>query len=41
MDVQMYMDWCKGGSTILDEAWGVVDENGASGVSENKVSVLA
>ena len=39
MDVQMYMDWRKGGSTILDEAWGVVDENGASGVLKSKVSV--
>jgi len=28
----------RGGSTILDEAWGVVDENGTPGVLESKVS---
>ena len=35
------MDSHKGGSTILDEAWGVVDENEASGVLESKVLVPA
>ena len=28
----------RGGSTILDEAWGVADENGTPGVLESKVS---
>jgi len=41
MDLQMHMDSRKGGSTILDEAWGVVDDNEASGVLESKVSVSA
>ena len=35
------MDWHRGGSRISDEAWGAVDENGASGVLESKVSVPA
>jgi hypothetical protein len=30
MDIQKHMDWHKGGSTILDEAWGVVDKNKVS-----------
>ena len=33
------MDWCRGKSIISYETWGALDENGASGVSENKVSV--
>ena len=32
---------CRGESTISDEAWGAVDENGASSVPESKVSVPA
>jgi hypothetical protein len=35
------MDWHKGGSTISDKAWEAVNENGASGVLESKVSVPA
>jgi len=35
----MHMDWRRGGSTISDEVWRAVDENGASGVPESKVSV--
>ena len=34
------MNWCRGGSTISDEAWRVVDENGASGVPDSKMSIL-
>jgi hypothetical protein len=41
MALQIHMDSHKGGSTILDEAWGVVDENEASGVLESKVLVPA
>jgi hypothetical protein len=37
----MRVDWRRGESTISEEAWGVVDENGASGVPESKVSVPA
>ena len=37
----MRMNWCWGGSTISDEAWGAVDENGVSGVPKSKVLVLA
>jgi hypothetical protein len=33
------MDWRGGGSTISDEAWGAVDENGASDVPESKVLI--
>jgi hypothetical protein len=39
MDLQMHMDWRRGGSTILGEAWGVVDDNEASGIPESKVSI--
>jgi len=35
----MCVDWHRGGSTILEEAWGAIDENGASGVPESKLSV--
>jgi hypothetical protein len=41
MDLQICMDWRRGGSTILDEAWGVVDDNGASGMPYSKESVPA
>jgi hypothetical protein len=41
VDLQMCMDWRRCGSTISDEAWGAVDENGASGVPKSKVSVPA
>jgi hypothetical protein len=37
----MRMDRRRGGPTISDEAWGAIDENGASGVLESKVSVPA
>ena len=37
----MRMDRRKGGPTISDEAWGAINENGASGVLESKVSVPA
>jgi hypothetical protein len=35
------MDWHRAGSTISDKAWEAVNENGASGVLESKVSVPA
>jgi len=35
------MDWHRGGSTISDKAWEVVNENRASGVLKSKVSVPA
>ena len=41
MDLQIWIDRRGGGSTISDEAWGAVDENGASGVPESKVLVPA
>ena len=34
------MDRRRAGPTISDEAWGAIDENGASGVLESKESVL-
>ena len=37
----MRVVWCRGGSTISEEAWGVVNENGALGVPESKISVSA
>jgi hypothetical protein len=39
VDLQIRMDRRRGGSTISDGAWRAVDENGASGVPESKVSV--
>jgi hypothetical protein len=37
----MHIDWHEGGSTILDGVWGTIEEKGASGVLENKVSIPA
>jgi hypothetical protein len=39
VDLWIRVVWCRGGSTISEEAWGVVDENGALGVPESKMSV--
>jgi hypothetical protein len=41
VDLQICIDWRRSESTIIDEAWGVVDENGASSVPKSKVSVPA
>jgi hypothetical protein len=35
----MLMDWHRGRSTVSDKAWGTVEENRASSMSENKMSV--
>ena len=39
MDLQTCMDRRRGGSTISDEAWGTIGEEGALGVLESKVFV--
>ena len=39
MDLQTCMDRRKGRSTISDEAWGTIGEEGALGVPKSKVSI--
>ena len=41
MDLRMRMDWRRGGSIISYGAWGTIEEEGALGVPESKVSVPA
>ena len=41
MDSQIHMDWCRGRSTISNEAWRTIEEKGVSSVLESKVSVSA
>ena len=41
MDLWMHIDWRGGGSTILDGVRGTIEEKGALGVLESKVSVPA
>jgi len=41
VDLPMRMDWCRGGSTISDKAWGTIEKKKASGILESKVSVPA
>ena len=41
MDLQMHMDWCKGGSIISKRDWGTIEKKGASGVLESKMSIHA
>jgi len=41
MDLQIRMDWHRGGSIISNGAWGTIKEKRASNVSESKMSVPA
>jgi len=41
MDLQMHMDWHKGGFTISNRAWGTIEVKRASGVPESKVAIPA
>jgi hypothetical protein len=41
VDLRIRVDWRKGESTISDEAWKTIEENGSLGVPESKMLIVA